>query len=330
MRAGYDIAMRRCLLLAVTVLLLGLPAQSNAQTYPNRPIRLISPFAAGGANDVLARVLASKLAERLPGTVVVENRPGAGAVVGLVAVARAAPDGYTLGLSGSTLAVAGALHKNPPFDAMKDFVPIALVTHWPFILTITPSLPARSVAELIALARQQPGKLFYASPGVATSQHLYGELFKSMTGTDIAHVPYNGASPAVVDIVAGRVQIMFVAAAGSLPLIREGKLRALAVTSAERLKEAPEIPPLIDDLPGFDALNWAIVLAPAGTPKEIAERLHHELKAIMAMAEVEQQVARIGMIPIITPPPAGIQAFVTAEVARWSKILQQAGIAGAQ
>jgi tripartite-type tricarboxylate transporter receptor subunit TctC len=320
----------RRLLLAIAGLVLSLQAQSHAQPYPTRPIRLISPFAAGGANDVLARVLAAKLADRLPGSVVVENRPGAGAVIGLIAVARAAPDGYTLGLSGSTLAVVGALHRNPPFDAIKDFVPIALVTHWPFILTVTPSLPARSVAELIRLAKDQPGKLFYASPGVATSQHLYGELFKSMTGTDISHVPYNGASPAVVDLVAGRVQMMFVAAAGSLPLIREGKLRALAVTSAERLKEAPEIPPLADDLPGFDALNWAIVLAPAGTPKDIANRLHEELKAIMAMPDVEQQVAKIGMIPIVTPPPAGIQSFVGAEVARWSKILQQAGIAGAQ
>ena len=291
---------------------------------------MISPFAAGGANDVLARVLAAKLANRLPGTVVVENRPGAGAVVGLVAVARAAPDGYTLGLSGSTLAVTGALYKRPPFDAIKDFVPIALVTHWPFVLVVTSSLPVHSVPGLIALAKEQPGKLFYASPGVATSQHLYGELFKSMTGTDIGHIPYNGTSPAVVDIVAGRVSMMFAAAAASLPLIREGKLRALAVTSAERLKEAPEIPPLADDLPGFSALNWAIVLAPAGTPKDIAGRLHEEVKAIMAMPDVEQQVAKIGMIPLVSPPPVEIQAFVNSEVTRWSKILQQTGIAGAQ
>ncbi len=318
----------RHLLLAIVVL--AGQAQGYAQDYPSRPIRLISPFAAGGANDVLARVLAAKLANRLPGTVVVENRPGAGAVVGLVAVARAAPDGYTLGLSGSTLAVTGALYKRPPFDAIRDYVPIALVTHWPFVLVVTSSLPVHSVPGLIALAKEQPGKLFYASPGVATSQHLYGELFKSMTGTDIGHIPYTGSSPAVVDIVAGRVSMMFAAAAASLPLIREGKLRALAVTSAERLKEAPEIPPLADDLPGFNALNWAIVLAPAGTPKGIASRLHEELKAIMAMPDVEQQVAKIGMIPLVSPPSAEIQAFVNSEVARWSKILQQAGIAGAQ
>jgi len=320
----------RHLLWVIVGLVLAWQGQGYAQDYPSRPIRLISPFAAGGANDVLARVLAAKLANRLPGTVVVENRPGAGAVVGLVAVARAAPDGYTLGLSGSTLAVTGALYKRPPFDAIKDFVPIALVTHWPFVLVVTSSLPVHSVPGLVALAKEQPGKLFYASPGVATSQHLYGELFKIMTGTDIGHIPYNGTSPAVVDIVAGRVSVMFAAAAASLPLIREGKLRALAVTSAERLKEAPEIPPLADDLPGFNALNWAIVLAPAGTPKDIAGRLHEELKAIMAMPDVEQQIAKIGMIPLVSPPPVEIQAFVNSEVTRWSKILQQTGIAGAQ
>jgi hypothetical protein len=181
--------------LAIVLALLQLPAQ--AQNYPTRPIRLISPFPAGGANDVLARVLAGKLAERLRGSVVVENRPGAGAVIGLTVLARSAPDGYTLALSGSTLAVAGTLYKQPPFDAMKDFAPVALVTHYPFVLVVNPSLPAHSVPELIQLAKEQPGKLLYASPGAASPQHLYTELFKGMAGIELGHIPYSGTAPAV-------------------------------------------------------------------------------------------------------------------------------------
>src|SRR3984893_1327003 len=248
---------------AIVLVLLPLQLPVQAQNDPTGPIRLISPFPAGGANDVLASVLAGKLAERLGGAVVVENRPGAGAVIGLMVLARSAPDGYTLALSGSTLAVAGTLYKQPPFDAMKDFAPVALVTHYPFVLVVNPSLPAHSVPELIRLAKEQPGKLLYASPGAASSQHLYTELFKGMAGIELGHIPYSGTAPAVVDILAGRVALMFAAAAPTLPLIREGKLRALGVTSIERLRAAPGIPPIADTIPGFNALNWTIVLAPA-------------------------------------------------------------------
>jgi len=212
---------------------------------------------------------------------------------------------------------------------VNDFAPVALVTHYPFVLVVNPSLPARSVAELIQLAKEKPGELLYASPGVASSQHLYMELFKSMAGIELGHIPYNGTAPAVVDIVAGRVALMFAAAAPSLPLIREGKLRALGLTSIARLAEAPEIPPIADTLAGFNALNWTIVLAPADTPKDIVARLHRELKAIMAMPDVLEQIGRIGMLPYDSPPPAELGAFIGAEVARWSRIVQQAGIAGA-
>jgi tripartite-type tricarboxylate transporter receptor subunit TctC len=311
--------------LAIVLVLLQPPAQ--AQNYPTRPIRLISPFPAGGANDVLARVLAGKLAERLAGSVVVENRPGAGAVVGLSMLARSAADGYTLALSGSTLAVAGTLYKRPPFDAIKDFAPIALVTHYPFVLVVNPSLPAHSVPELIRLAKEQPGKLLYASPGPASSQHLYTELFKGMAGIELGHIPYSGTAPAVVDILAGRVALMFAAAAPTLPLIREGKLRALGVTSIERLEEAPEIPTIADAIPGF---NWTIVLAPAETPKQIVVRLHGEVRAIMAMRDVQAQIGRIGMFPVDGPELGALASFISAEVTRWGKIVEQAGIAGTQ
>jgi tripartite-type tricarboxylate transporter receptor subunit TctC len=316
--------------LAIVLALLPLPLPVQAQNYPTRPIRLISPFPAGGANDVLARVLAGKLAERLRGSVVVENRPGAGAVIGLTVLARSAPDGYTLALSGSTLAVAGTLYKQPPFDAMKDFAPVALVTNYPFVLVVNPSLPAHSVPELIRLAKEQPGKLLYASPGPASSQHLYTELFKGMAGIELGHIPYSGTAPAVVDILAGRVALMFAAAAPTLPLIREGKLRALGVTSIERLEEAPEIPPIADSIPGFNALNWTILLAPAGTPKEIMVMLRGELKAIMAMRDVQAQIGRIGMFPVDSPEPGSLASFISAEVTRWGRIVQQAGIARTQ
>jgi tripartite-type tricarboxylate transporter receptor subunit TctC len=315
---------------AIVLVLLPLQLPVQAQNYPTRPIRLISPFPAGGANDVLASVLAGKLAERLGGAVVVENRPGAGAVIGLMVLARSAPDGYTLALSGGTLAVAGTLYKQPPFDAMKDFAPVALVTHYPFVLVVNPSLPAHSVPELIRLAKEQPGKLLYASPGAASSQHLYTELFKGMAGIELGHIPYSGTAPAVVDILAGRVALMFAAAAPTLPLIREGKLRALGVTSIERLEEAPEIPPIADTIPGFNALNWTIVLAPAETPKEIVLTLHGELKAIMAMRDVQAQIGRIGMFPVDSPEPGALASVISAEVTRWGRIVQQAGIAGTQ
>jgi len=316
----------RWLLAAASLVAATLPAQ--AQNYPTRPIRLISPFAAGGANDVLARAIGIKLGERLGAAVVIENRPGAGAVLGLVAAARSAPDGYTLVLSGSTLAVTGTLYKKPPFDATMDFAPVALVVHYPFLLVASKSLPAHSIPELVGFAKEHPGKLLYASPGVATSQHLFAELFKVTTGTDLVHVPYNGTSPAVVDIVAGRVSLMFAAAAPSLPLIKDGSLKVLGVSSAERLAEAPDIPPIADSVPGFDVSNWSIILAPAATPREIVNKLHGELKAVMAAPDVKEQMAKIGMIAIDSPSPEQLQAFVSSEVTRWGKIVQQAGIAG--
>jgi tripartite-type tricarboxylate transporter receptor subunit TctC len=322
----------RQLLATVAGLFLALQTQphAQAQNYPTRPIRLISPFPPGGANDVLARVIGTKLADRLKGTVVIENRPGAGAVIGISALAKSAPDGYTLVLSGSTLAVAGTLYKNPPFDAVKDFAPVALVVHYPFLLVANPSLPAKSVSELVQLAKQKPGEILYASPGVATSQHLFAELLKVLTGIELRHIPYNGTAPVAVDIVAGRVSLMFAAAAPTLPLVKEGSLRALGVSSAARLAEAPDIPPIADTVPGFDASNWSIVLAPADTPRNIVNRLHGELKTVMASPDVQEQLAKIGMIPIVSPSPEDLQNFISTEVARWGRIVQQAGIAGMQ
>ena len=314
---------------AALVLTLQSQLQAQGQTYPNRPIRLISPFPPGGGNDVLARIIGAKLAERLKASIVIENRPGAGAVIGIQALAKSAPDGYTLVLSGSTLAVAPTLYKKSPFDANKDFAPVALVAHYPFLLVATASLPAKSVSDLIRLAKEKPGEIMYASPGAATSQHLFTELLKVQTGMNLRHIPYNGTAPAVMDIVAGRVSLMFAAAAPSIPLLKDGTLRALAVSSAARLAEMPDVPPIADAVPGFDESNWSIILAPAGTPPDIVNKLHDALKDVMAMPDVEKQLAKIGMIPIISPSPAELRNFVSSAVVRWGKIVQQAGIAGA-
>jgi tripartite-type tricarboxylate transporter receptor subunit TctC len=316
--------------LAIAALVPSLPMQADAQNYPNRPIRIISPFPPGGGNDVLARIIASKLSDRVKTSIVIENRPGAGAVIGIQALAKSPPDGYTLVLSGSTLAVAPTLYKKSPFDANKDFEPVALVAHYPFLLVATASLPVKSVAELIKLAKQKPGEIMYASPGIATSQNLFTELLKVQTGIDLRQIPYNGTAPAVVDIVAGRVAVMFAAAAPSIPLMKDGSLRALGVSSAARLAELPDIPPIADAVPGFDESNWSIILAPAGTPPDIVNKLHQAFKEVMAMPEIEKQLANIGMLPIVTPSRDDLKKFVSTEVTRWGKIVQQAGIAGSQ
>jgi tripartite-type tricarboxylate transporter receptor subunit TctC len=211
-----------------------------------------------------------------------------------------------------------------------DFAPIALVAHYPFLLVATAAFPARTVPDLLKLAKEKPGEITYASPGAATSQHLFTELLKVRTGVELRHIPYNGTAPAVVDIVAGRVSLMFAAAAPSIPLFRDGTLRALGVSSAVRLKELPDIPPIADTVPGFDESNWSIILAPAGTPRDIVNRLHAELKTVMAMPEVEKQLANIGMLPIVSQSPAALQTFISTEVERWGKIVHQAGIAGAR
>ena len=318
----------RQLLLGVAALLLSLSCEVQAQSYPNRPIRLISPFAAGGGNDVLARVIAAKLADRLGVPVVVENRPGAGAVIGIQTLARSTPDGYSLALGSSVLAVAPTLYKKAPFDPNKDFAPVALVAQYPFLLVASASLAAKSLPDLVEMAKNSPGAITYASPGNATSQHLFMELLEAKTGIQLRHIPYNGTAPAVVDIVAGRVSLMFAAAAPSIPFFKNGTLRALAVSSAARLAELPDVPPVADTVPGFDESNWSMILAPAGTPSDIVNKLHAELKTVMAMPEVEKQLATIGMMPIISPSPKDLETFISTEVERWGKIVKQAGIAG--
>ncbi len=312
-----------------------LPAATRlacSDTYPTRPATLVAPWPAGGAVDILCRTVALPLGTRLGQTVVVEDRPGAGSVLGVAAVARAAPDGYTLVMAGSAaLAVAVSVYKKMPYDPRKDLAPIGLVARIPFILVVNPSLPVHDVAELIALAKSKPGALSYASGGPGSPHHLFMELFKTMTGTEMLHVPYKGTAPALVDIISGQVPVMFADVVGALPMVRAGKVRALAVSSIVRFPEAPEIPTVAEQgVRDFDGVGWVMVAAPAHTPAAIIDRLHTDLKAAVGIPATRKQIALLGMIPIDPPPVAEMPAYINSEITRWSGVVEQAGIAGTQ
>jgi tripartite-type tricarboxylate transporter receptor subunit TctC len=322
--------MKRLAALAVVALIASLPSAAIAQDYPTRAITIIVPFAAGGAADVGARLFGQKLSDRLGKPVVVENRGGAGTVIGATAAARAAPDGYTLFMGGSaSLALNVTLQKKLPYDPEKDFVPLALIAGIPFVLVVNPSLPVQSAADLIGLAKEKPGQLAFATSGPGSPAHLQTELLKSMTGIDIKLVPYRGSSPAVSDFLGGHIQAMFVEFPVSLPLIRDGEMRALGVSTLTRVPAAPEIAPLAEaGLPGFDAGGWLMFAVPANTPTEIVSKLHSELKSIAALPEIKGQFTAMGLVAIDTPAVDSLQAYVKSEIDRWGKIIRAAGIAG--
>jgi tripartite-type tricarboxylate transporter receptor subunit TctC len=314
--------------LAVAAAALG----AQAQDYPTRQITLIAPWPAGGAVDALCRAVALPLSDRLGKSVVVENRPGAGSVIGTAAGAKAAPDGYTMVMAGSgSLAISATMYKKLPYDPVKDFVPLALGGRIPFVLVANPSLPVRSVAELVQYGKDHPGMLSFASGGPGSPHHLYGELLKSMTGIEMTHVPYKGSAPALTDVIAGHVPLLFSDTVPSLPQIREGKVRALGVSTAIRLPSAPDIPPIAETgVPGFDAAGWGMFVVPAGTPKEVVSKLQVALTAVLALPDVQQQIVKLGMIPGGTASSEELERFIAAEVARWGKVVTQAGLAGTE
>ena len=303
-----------------------------AETYPARPVTIVAPYAAGGGADLIARLLAQKLTERLGQSFVVENRLGAGGVIAATSVAKAAPDGYTLFAGASTqLAIQVTLHKALPYDAARDFAPIALVAGVPFILIVDPSLGVNSVADLVRLAKRKPGALTYGSSGVGGTPHLFTELLMTMTGIKMTHIPYKGTAQAMVDVVAGHVPILFSDLAPAIPLIKDGRLRALGMSSAVRFAGLPEVPPLAEaGVPGFDAVAWLALVAPAATPAEITAKLHAETKAIMATPDMQRRFVELGNIPLVSPPPAELVRYVKSEIVRWGKIVQQAGLAGSE
>jgi tripartite-type tricarboxylate transporter receptor subunit TctC len=300
--------------------------------YPTRQVTLIAPWPAGGSIDTLCRALAPLLSDRIGKPVVVENRPGAGSVIGTAAGAKAAPDGHTLVMAGSgSLAISATLYKKLPYDSGKDFAPIILAAYIPFILVVNPSLPVQSIRDLVQYARDHPGKLSYASGGPGSPHQLYAELFKTLTGIEMLHVPYKGNAPALTDVLAGHVPLMFSDAVVALPQIRTGKLRALGLSSAAQLPSAPEILPLAEvGVPGFDTAGWGMVVAPAGTPASIVTRLYKDLSGVLAEPKLRDQIVELGMVPAKSPSPGELQAFINSERLHWGGVVQQAGLAGSE
>lgn len=309
------------------LLCLGGASLPHAQDYPSQPVRFVVPFAPGGTTDVLARLVGEKLSASLGQQFVIDNKPGAGGNIGTAQVAKAEPDGYTI-LMGTvgTHAINASIYPKLPYDPIKDFAPVTLVATVPNVLVVNLEVPASSVAELTALAKEKPGELNFASSGNGTSIHLSGELFKAMTGVDIVHVPYKGSGPAVVDLLGGQVQMMFDNLPSSAPQIQAGKLRALAVTSKERSPTLPDVPTMAEaGVPGYEALSWFGVLAPAGTPDAIVARLQAEIAKALADPAMRERFAELGAVPV-GDTPAEFADFIGAETAKWAEVVQSAGI----
>jgi tripartite-type tricarboxylate transporter receptor subunit TctC len=305
-------------------------APARADDYPSRAITFIVGFPPGSSSDIFARTLGARLAERLGKPFIIENKPGAGSIIAAQSLARAEPDGYTIMVAPSgTLAINPALYKNLPYDPLKDFAFIAHTASFPLVLVVNPQLPVKSVQDLIKLAKER--RLTFASSGAGTSIHLTGELFKTMAGIEMTHVPYKGPAFAVTDIIAGHVDLIFSDPGTVVTLVKEGKLRALGVSSLERFPVLPDVPTIAESgLPGFDASSWHMMLAPKGTPDAIVAKLREEFKANLAIPEVKQQLLNVGLVAVDSPGPDELRKFVEKETAVWSKIVQQAGLSGTQ
>jgi tripartite-type tricarboxylate transporter receptor subunit TctC len=321
---------RRAVLAATVPALAAATARAeDAEDYPSHPVSFIVPFAPAGGTDILARLLAQKLEQRLNKSFVVENRPGAGTVIATNFVAHSPPDGYTIAMTVSSLAIDVTLYKKLPYDPVKDVALVSLIASVPFVLVVAPSLPVNSVDDLIKLAKQRP--LSYGSGGIGAFHHLCGALFASMAAIKLTHVPYRGTAPALNDLLGGYVQMMFSDLGPALPLINAGKLRALAVTSTHRFASLPDIPPMADaGVPGFNAAAWQGVIAPAQTPKDILTKLNAELNAIVGLDDVRSRLAELGMIPVGKGSPEELRSFLESEITRWGKVVEAAGIAGTE
>ncbi len=309
----------------VTVMLAGASAFASAQAYPTRPIRLVVPYPAGGGGDLLARPLAQSLTETLGQQVIVENRGGAGGNLGMELVAKSPPDGYTLvlGLT-AQFAVNPSLYPKMPYDPVKDFAPVTLLVRNPYILLVHPTLPVRSVKELIALAKARAGQLAFASAGNGSGAHLSGEMLKTMAGIDIVHVPYKGAAPAITDLIAGQVPVSFTVWRSSGPHVKSGRLRALGVSTANRAPALPDLPAIAETLPGYDLPVWYGVAAPAGTPREIIARLNAEILRTLATPDSRKRMAMDAAEPIGgTPEQFG--DYIRSEIVKYAKIVKESG-----
>ncbi len=318
--------LRRRLLMALALLAVGV-GTALAQAYPNRSIRIVVPFAAGaGVLDIMARLVGQHLGASLGQQVVIDNRPGAGGIVGAEVVAKAEPDGYTLLMGNTALVVSPYLYAKLPFEPLADFVPVTLVNSAPLLLVVHPSVPVQSVKELIAYAKARPGQLNYGSGGVGSTPYLATELLKAMAGIDVVHVPYKGGAPALADLVAGQLTFMIENVPGTMPLVKSGKLRALAITSAQRSPLAPDLPTMAEaGVPDYEMVGWNGVFVAKGTPAEIVARLNSDLAKVLRLPDVKEQMATLGAEPGGDSTPA-FGAFVKAESARWGRIIKERGI----
>lgn len=323
--------MRRVALLLALVLTLAAPmpvaAQGPASAYPTKPIRFVVPFPPGGPLDITARAIGQKLTEAWGQPVVVDNRPGAGGSLGAELVAKAPADGYTLLMGAvSTHAINPHLYARVGYDPFRDFVPVALVAEVPNVLVVNPALPVNSVAELVALARAKPGYLNFGSGSTGSTGHLAGELFKSLAGVDMVHIPYKGAAPAMQDLLGGQVQLMFDNLASAAPQVKAGKLRALAVTTAQRSPAMPDLPTVNEaGVKGFDLSTWFGVFVPAGTPPEIVAKLNAGIVAALESKELRERLAAMGAEPRAGNTPAAFAAFVRAENAKYARVVKESG-----
>ena len=293
--------------------------------YPNRTVRIVVPSQPGGGTDIVARVLANHYSKALGQPFVVDNKPGAGNMIGIEAAARSAPDGYTLLTVPATLALNTVLYKKVPYHPIKDFAPITLAATAPLVLIVNPSLPAKSLADFIALAKRDPGKMSYGSAGIGTAPHLCMELLKSMAGIDLLHIPYKGTAPAAGDVAGGQIAAMFATALTARPMIDGGRVRALAVSGPQRVQALPNVPPVADAVPGYAAMQWYGLLAPAGTPQPIVARLNAEALRALKTDEMRERLAVDGAEPQgSTPEEFG--ALIKAELDKWTRVTRAAGI----
>jgi tripartite-type tricarboxylate transporter receptor subunit TctC len=296
---------------------------AKAQNYPSKPIRLVVTFTPGGAPDILARLFSEK--SQLGQTVVVDNKPGAGGNIGADAVAKSPGDGYTLVMGTvGTHSINGALYDKMPYDMVKNFTPVSLIASAPNLLVVNNDLPVKSVPELITYMKANPNKLSFGSPGTGTSVHVSGELFKSMTGTTMTHIPYKGRQFAIPDLVGGSIQLMFDNMPSALPMAKEGKIRALAQTTAKRSPAAPDVPTMAEYIPGFEATTWFAMFAPANTPRAVIDKLNTEVLRVFKLPEVQERLKTLGLDPVLSTPDE-LARYQATEIAKWAKVVKESG-----
>lgn len=313
------------LLAGVALAAAALCTPAQAQGYPSKPVNIVVPFAPGGATDIMTRLLAERLSKRLGQPVIVENKPGAGTMIASEYVAKAPADGHTVLMAASSLGIAPSLYSKVNYDPVKSFAPISLVASVVHVLEVHPSVPVKSVGELITWLKANPGKANYGSVGAGTSTHLESELFNTMAGVKMVHVPYKGSAPALTDLVGGSLQVMFDAWASSGPFVKDGKTRLLAVTTAQRSRILPDVPTVAESgLPGYEAMPWLGLLAPAGTPDAVVKKFHDELIEVLKEQPVQEKFHSLGL-DIIGNTPQEFAEFIKKDITKWAKVIQETG-----